>query len=94
MIHHGPFRHQRLHRHHMSLGMPDLLDTSGPRPDPTQCYIGHKSLDKAIGLYQKTYPGGSQDEFVHTFSVCLTINQDVLGIQDPADLNTSPAVLS
>lgn len=34
----------------------------------SQCYIGHKSLDRAIDLYQKTYPGGSQDEFVFTFS--------------------------
>ncbi|KAF2161391.1 hypothetical protein M409DRAFT_28125 [Zasmidium cellare ATCC 36951] len=32
------------------------------------CYIGHKSLDKAIGLYKKTYPGGSRDDFVFTFS--------------------------
>lgn len=31
------------------------------------CYIGHKSLDKAIELYRKTYPGGSQAQFVFTF---------------------------
>ena len=31
------------------------------------CYIGHKSLDKAIQLYQKTYPGGAQDQFVFTY---------------------------
>lgn len=30
------------------------------------CYIGHKSMDRAIDLYQKTYPGGSQDEFIFT----------------------------
>lgn len=27
------------------------------------CYIGEKNLDRAIALYQRTYPGGSQDEF-------------------------------
>ncbi|KAF3484177.1 uncharacterized protein GIQ15_03501 [Arthroderma uncinatum] len=27
------------------------------------CYIGYRSLQRAIGLYQKTYPGGSKDEF-------------------------------
>lgn len=27
----------------------------------TQCYIGYRRLTKAIRLYQKTYPGGSQD---------------------------------
>ncbi|KAI9374534.1 thioredoxin-like protein [Aspergillus egyptiacus] len=26
------------------------------------CYIGYRRLTKAINLYQKTYPGGSQDE--------------------------------
>ncbi|KAK5164663.1 uncharacterized protein LTR77_009869 [Saxophila tyrrhenica] len=26
------------------------------------CLIGHKSLDKAINLYQRTYPGGRDDE--------------------------------
>ncbi|KAE8146711.1 thioredoxin-like protein [Aspergillus avenaceus] len=27
------------------------------------CYIGYRSLQRAIALYQKTYPGGSQDQF-------------------------------
>ncbi|EFR02967.1 hypothetical protein MGYG_05966 [Nannizzia gypsea CBS 118893] len=27
------------------------------------CYIGYRSLERAISLYQKTYPGGSKDEF-------------------------------
>ncbi|KAK2839257.1 hypothetical protein FQN49_006319 [Arthroderma sp. PD_2] len=27
------------------------------------CYIGYRSLQQAISLYQKTYPGGSKDEF-------------------------------
>ncbi|EGE05259.1 hypothetical protein TMEN_4501 [Trichophyton mentagrophytes] len=27
------------------------------------CYIGYRSLQRAIDLYQKTYPGGSKDEF-------------------------------
>ncbi|KAM5441912.1 hypothetical protein MferCBS31731_003174 [Microsporum ferrugineum] len=27
------------------------------------CYIGYRSLQRAISLYQKTYPGGSKDEF-------------------------------
>ena len=27
------------------------------------CYIGEKNLDRAIALYQRTYPGGSQDVF-------------------------------
>ncbi|KAI5368230.1 putative DSBA-like thioredoxin domain, Thioredoxin-like superfamily [Septoria linicola] len=31
------------------------------------CYIGHKSMDRAIDLYKRTYPGGSQDEFVFTY---------------------------
>lgn len=31
------------------------------------CYIGHKSLEQAINLYQKTYPGGSKDKFVFTY---------------------------
>ncbi|KAF7587863.1 hypothetical protein BBP40_006632 [Aspergillus hancockii] len=26
------------------------------------CYIGYRSLQKAISLYQKTYPGGSNDK--------------------------------
>ncbi|RDW79305.1 DsbA family oxidoreductase [Aspergillus mulundensis] len=28
------------------------------------CFIGYRTLQKAISLYQKTYPGGSKDEFV------------------------------
>ncbi|EME85901.1 uncharacterized protein MYCFIDRAFT_70920 [Pseudocercospora fijiensis CIRAD86] len=31
------------------------------------CYIGHKSLDRAIELYRKTYPGGSNKEFVFEY---------------------------
>ncbi|KAK4632194.1 hypothetical protein CLAFUW4_03285 [Fulvia fulva] len=31
------------------------------------CYIAHKSLDQAISLYQKTYPGGRHDAFNFTF---------------------------
>lgn len=31
------------------------------------CYVGHKSLDKAIELYQRTYPGGSKAQYVFTF---------------------------
>lgn len=31
------------------------------------CYIGHKSLDKAIELYKRTYPGGSQAKFIFTY---------------------------
>lgn len=31
------------------------------------CFIGHKSLDKAIELYKRTYPGGSRSKFVLTF---------------------------
>ncbi|OJD12715.1 hypothetical protein AJ78_06729 [Emergomyces pasteurianus Ep9510] len=27
------------------------------------CFIGYRDLQKAISLYQKTYPGGSKDEF-------------------------------
>lgn len=32
-----------------------------------QCYIGHKVFERAIELYQKTYRGGSKDEFKFTF---------------------------
>ncbi|KAL3496140.1 thioredoxin-like protein [Aspergillus germanicus] len=28
-----------------------------------KCYIGYRTLQRAIALYQKTYPGGSQDTF-------------------------------
>lgn len=28
-----------------------------------QCYIGHRSLFQTIALFQKTYPGASEDEF-------------------------------
>jgi hypothetical protein len=28
-----------------------------------QCYIGYRTLQRAIALYQKTYPGGSRDIF-------------------------------
>ncbi|RJE19120.1 DSBA-like thioredoxin domain protein, partial [Aspergillus sclerotialis] len=28
------------------------------------CYIGKRKLDKAISLYQKTYPGGKSDVFI------------------------------
>lgn len=31
--------------------------------DECQCYIGYRNLQRAIRLYQKTYPGGSQDVF-------------------------------
>ncbi|KAH8698623.1 DSBA-like thioredoxin domain protein [Talaromyces proteolyticus] len=31
------------------------------------CYIGTKSLEKAISIYQKTYPGGRNDIFVLTW---------------------------
>lgn len=31
------------------------------------CYIGHKTLDRAVLLYQKTYPGGSADTFLFEF---------------------------
>jgi predicted DsbA family dithiol-disulfide isomerase len=27
------------------------------------CYIGYRRLQKAIALFQKTYPGGSRDAF-------------------------------
>ncbi|XHF97574.1 hypothetical protein AWENTII_001154 [Aspergillus wentii] len=27
------------------------------------CYLGYRRLQKAINLYKKTYPGGSQDNF-------------------------------
>lgn len=27
------------------------------------CYIGKRKLDRAISLYQKTYPGGKKDTF-------------------------------
>jgi predicted DsbA family dithiol-disulfide isomerase len=30
------------------------------------CYIGHKSLQRAIELYQRTYPNGRSDTFVYT----------------------------
>lgn len=30
------------------------------------CYIGHKSLKRAIELYQRTYPDGRSDRFVYT----------------------------
>ena len=39
-----------------------------PYANKTQCYIGHKTLDHAIALYQKTYPRGSLDKFIFTFS--------------------------
>lgn len=32
------------------------------------CYIAKRSLDSAIALYQKTYPGGKQDTFVITWT--------------------------
>ncbi|KAL4744875.1 hypothetical protein BDW72DRAFT_199175 [Aspergillus terricola var. indicus] len=28
------------------------------------CFIGYRTLQRAIALYKKTYPGGSEDEFV------------------------------
>ncbi|KAF9893706.1 hypothetical protein FE257_009874 [Aspergillus nanangensis] len=31
------------------------------------CYIGYRSLQRAITLYQKTYPGGSKDTFQITW---------------------------
>ncbi|KAF7198041.1 hypothetical protein HII31_00755 [Pseudocercospora fuligena] len=31
------------------------------------CYIGHKSLDRAIDIYRKTYPGGGNKEFVFEY---------------------------
>ncbi|KAF3069696.1 DSBA-like thioredoxin domain-containing protein [Daldinia childiae] len=32
------------------------------------CYIGKRNLDRAISLYQKTYPGGRSDTFAITWS--------------------------
>jgi predicted DsbA family dithiol-disulfide isomerase len=32
-----------------------------------QCYIGKKRLEKAIGLYQQTVPGGADDTFTVTW---------------------------
>jgi hypothetical protein len=29
-----------------------------------KCFIGYRTLQRAIALYKKTYPGGSEDEFV------------------------------
>jgi predicted DsbA family dithiol-disulfide isomerase len=31
------------------------------------CYIGYRRLQKAIQLFQKTYPGASSDEFKITW---------------------------
>ncbi|KXT15866.1 hypothetical protein AC579_5528 [Pseudocercospora musae] len=31
------------------------------------CYIGHKSLDRAIEIHRKTYPGGNNQEFVFEY---------------------------
>ncbi|KAL4975548.1 hypothetical protein BDW66DRAFT_167053 [Aspergillus desertorum] len=31
--------------------------------DKIQCFVGYRTLQKAIALYKKTYPGGSEDEF-------------------------------
>lgn len=33
----------------------------------TQCYIGHRSLERAIQLFQKTYPGASKDQIIFSF---------------------------
>lgn len=47
--------------------MPDLRSAARLITNYLQCYIGHKILDRAIALFQKTYPGGSSDEFKFTF---------------------------
>lgn len=45
----------------MSHSIHIILDLIQSRLPPRQCYIGYRRLTKAIRLYQKTYPGGSQD---------------------------------
>ncbi|KAL1968311.1 hypothetical protein VTN77DRAFT_2146 [Rasamsonia byssochlamydoides] len=41
------------------------------------CYIGKRKLEKAISLYQKTYPGGKNDSFAITWSAYY-LNPDLL----------------
>lgn len=33
-----------------------------------RCYIGHKTLSRAIAVYQRTYPGGSRDRFLFDYA--------------------------
>ncbi|KAF1981336.1 thioredoxin-like protein [Aulographum hederae CBS 113979] len=41
----------------------DVTIVSDPSCALGNCYIGSRRLQKAISLYQKTYPGGSKDTF-------------------------------
>lgn len=62
---HGSVRDQSIRRHNMRMGehLPTTYLSRPATKHPQQCYIGHKTLYQAIALFQKTYPGGSSDEF-------------------------------
>lgn len=50
---------------HLVLAIDTYHSLTGPN---YQCYIGLKTLEQAISLYQRTYPNGSKDTFRITWS--------------------------
>lgn len=60
---HDRLRHHNHLRHHLSLGTRTPPHRQDCQLTPEKCWFGSRRLQKAIALFQKTYPGGSSDAF-------------------------------